>query len=91
MVHRSRTGGRCLIAIGVAVAMVGAVAGVHAQSPSDIHQWALTASASTEYGAGTQWAASSAVGEPDVTEYGDSQLAWAPKAKDCRCSSPPSI
>ena len=47
-----------------------------------IHQWALTASASTEYGSGTQWSAMSATGEPNVTDYGDSQLAWTPKLKD---------
>jgi len=47
-----------------------------------IHQWALAASASTEYGSSSQWSAMSAAGEPDVTDYGDSQLAWTPKLKD---------
>ena len=47
-----------------------------------IRQWAVAATASTNYGSGSQWAAQSATGEPDVTEYGDNQLAWVPKSKD---------
>ncbi len=82
MGHRSSMGGRPFVAVGVALAVTVAVSGVAAQSPATIHQWALTASASTEYGSGSQWAAMSAAGEPDVTEYSDNQLAWTPKSKD---------
>ncbi len=82
MGRRSPMGGRRFGAVGAALAVLVAVGAAAAQSPAALHQWARTASASTEYGSGTQWAAMSAAGEPDVTEYGDNQLAWTPKAKD---------
>lgn len=68
--------------VGVAFVLIVVAGGIAAQSPGAIHQWALTASASSEYGSGSQWAAMSAAGEPDVTDYGDSQFAWVPKTKD---------
>ena len=85
MGRRSPMGGRRFVAVGAALAVLAGgrrrrrsspVAGRH--PPVGAHR----PSASTEYGSGTQWAAMSAAGEPDVTEYGDSQLAWTPKAKD---------
>jgi hypothetical protein len=47
-----------------------------------IRQWALTASASSEYGSSGQWSAQSAAGAPDVTQYSDNQKAWTPKLED---------
>jgi hypothetical protein len=82
MGQRSAAGVRRFVAFGVAFVVMAAVGAAAAQSPADIHQWASTASASTEYGSGAQWAAMSAAGEPDVAAYGDSQLAWVPKLKD---------
>jgi hypothetical protein len=41
-----------------------------------IRQWAVEATASSEYGA-ERWAAFQAVGEPDTPECGDFDTAWA--------------
>lgn len=41
-----------------------------------LHQWAISARASSEYGEDS-WSADQATGEPDATECGDSVFAWA--------------
>lgn len=48
---------------------------------SGFNQWAVAATASTEYGS-TGWSAQQATGSPDVTSYADDQLAWTPKLQD---------
>lgn len=45
------------------------------------HPWAVSARASSEYGA-DRWGAIQAVGRPSVTKPGDSALSWAPKNAD---------
>jgi hypothetical protein len=42
----------------------------------EIRQWAVSAKASSQYGA-SSWNAEQAIGEPNVTECGDNGLAWA--------------
>jgi hypothetical protein len=44
-------------------------------------QWAVSATASSEYGADA-WSAAQATGEPDTPEYGDYVTAWAPSSSD---------
>ncbi len=45
-------------------------------------QWAMTASASSEYGSG-DWSAKQMLGRPDFyPNYGDSGYAWAPAYRD---------
>jgi hypothetical protein len=46
-----------------------------------LQQWAVGATASSEYGADA-WSAMQATGEPDTTEYGDFATAWAPSVSD---------
>lgn len=41
-----------------------------------LHQWAISATASSEYGS-TSWTAMQATGAPNVDECGDNGLAWA--------------
>jgi hypothetical protein len=48
---------------------------------SGINQWAVAATASTEFGS-SGWSAQQATGSPDVTSYADDQLAWTPKLQD---------
>ena len=45
-------------------------------------QWAITATASTEYRTVGDYSASRATGAPDVTRYGDSPKAWASRQAD---------
>lgn len=46
-------------------------------------QWAMTASASSEYGSGGDWSAKQMLGRPDFyPNYGDSGYAWAPAYRD---------
>ncbi len=53
--------------------LFGTVSEVHGQS---FKQWAITASASSEYGSG-DWSAKQLVGQPNVhPNYGDSRYAW---------------
>jgi len=44
--------------------------------PGEIRQWAVSARASSQYG-NPDWAASQALGEPDVIDCGDNTNAWA--------------
>jgi hypothetical protein len=44
--------------------------------PGEIRQWAVSAKASSQYG-NPDWAASQALGKPDVIECGDNTNAWA--------------
>ena len=46
-----------------------------------IHQWAATATASSEYESDS-WSSQQASGSPDTLTYGDNQTAWAPSLKD---------
>jgi hypothetical protein len=48
------------------------------KNSSELRQWATSARASTEY-SNPHWAASQAVGEPDVETCGDNTNAWASK------------
>lgn len=58
-----------------ALFLLGAVCAAQGQS---LTQWAITASASSEYGSG-DWSAKQMLGEPDFyPDYGDSGRAWAP-------------
>ena len=50
-------------------------------SSTGVSQWAVAATASTEYGS-TGWSAQQATGSPDVTAYADDQLAWTPELED---------
>jgi hypothetical protein len=45
----------------------------------EVHQWASTATASSEYSS-ISWSAAQATGEPDVTACGDYSGAWAPSS-----------
>ena len=54
--------------------------GISVDDAGRIRQWAVEASASSEYGS-TDWSASQAVGAPDSPE-GDSRTAWAAKDAD---------
>jgi hypothetical protein len=45
----------------------------------EVHQWASTATASSEYSS-SSWSAAQATGEPNVTECGDYVQAWAPSS-----------
>ncbi len=47
----------------------------------DVNQWAVAASASSEFGV-SGWIASQATGAPDVTECGDNAAAWASSSTD---------
>ncbi len=59
--------------------LFGTVSEVRGQS---FTQWAITASASSEYGS-TDWSAQQALGKPDVyPNYVDSAYAWAPAYKN---------
>jgi len=44
--------------------------------PQEIHQWAVSATASTQYSE-SSWNAEQATGAPNVMECGDNGLAWA--------------
>jgi hypothetical protein len=46
--------------------------------PQEINQWATSATASSAYGE-TSWSAKQATGEPNVTNCGDNDKAWASK------------
>ncbi|HBN97590.1 MAG TPA: hypothetical protein DDZ66_14985 [Firmicutes bacterium] len=64
-----------LIAVLGVLFLFGTVSEVHGQS---FKQWAITASASSEYGSG-DWSAQQSLGEPNFyPNYGDSTYAWAP-------------
>jgi len=54
--------------------------GITVDDAGRVRQWAVEATASSEYGA-TDWSASQVVGEPDSQE-GDSRTAWAAKEAD---------
>lgn len=54
--------------------------GISVEDGGLVRQWAIEATASTEYGA-TDWAASQATGAPDSQE-GDSRTAWAAREAD---------
>ena len=59
--------------------LFGTVCEVQGQSCT---QWAVTASASSEYGSG-DWSAKQMLGEPDFyPNYGDDRRAWAPSSQD---------
>ena len=63
-----------VVVLGVLL-LFGTVSDVYAHS---FKQWAITASASSEYGR-SDWSAQQLLGEPDVyPAYGDSGFAWAP-------------
>lgn len=47
-----------------------------AGGPQEIRQWAVSATASSEYG-DSSWNAEQAIGAPNVTDCGDNGLAWA--------------
>lgn len=48
-----------------------------------LQQWAAKASASSEYGTGTEgWSAQQATGKPDTDVGGDAQTAWASEPQD---------
>lgn len=66
-----------IILLGIVVFPLQHTNVVNAQAPEvSLHQWATTATASSEYGGG--WAASEATGAPDVYPYcGDEYGAWA--------------
>jgi hypothetical protein len=49
--------------------------------PGEIRQWAISARASSQYG-DPNWAASQAIGEPNVFDCGDNTNAWASLAND---------
>ena len=51
------------------------------ESPGTIRQWAVSATASSEYTA-TEYTAAEATGSPDTPEYGDYATAWAPASSD---------
>ena len=52
------------------------------QVPSgEFRQWAVAASASSQYGA-TGWSAQQATGSPDTAGYADDQTAWTPSSED---------
>jgi hypothetical protein len=55
--------------------------GSSATPEAPISQWAVSASASSEFGT-SGWIAASATGAPDVTECGDNTSAWASYATD---------
>ncbi|MGI6149502.1 MAG: hypothetical protein GX195_06645 [Firmicutes bacterium] len=64
-----------MIALLVGLCLFGTVGEAYAQS---LTQWAVTASASSEYGSG-DWSAKQMLGQPDFyPNYGDSGYAWAP-------------
>jgi hypothetical protein len=46
-----------------------------------LNQWAISATASSEYGSDA-WSAQQATGAPDTTQYGDFVTAWAPSGQD---------
>jgi hypothetical protein len=48
---------------------------------ASLQQWAVSATASSEYGA-EDWSAAQATGEPDTPDYGDYATAWAPATAD---------
>ncbi len=49
---------------------------------STISQWAdSVVDYSSQYGS-TSWSAAQALGEPDITRYGDQRTAWAPRARN---------
>jgi hypothetical protein len=48
---------------------------------ASLTQWAVSATASSEYGA-EGWSAAQATGEPDTPDYGDYATAWAPATSD---------
>ncbi|HEX7557001.1 MAG TPA: discoidin domain-containing protein [Leptolinea sp.] len=52
-----------------------------ASKPDAIHQWAVSAKASSQY-SDPNWAASQAIGEPDVFVCGDNIKAWAAEKED---------
>lgn len=54
--------------------------GISVDGAGRVRQWAVEATASTEYGT-TDWSAAQAAGEPDSQE-GDSRTAWAAKEAD---------
>lgn len=54
--------------------------GISIDAAGGVHQWAVEATASSEYGT-TDWSASQAAGEPDSAD-GDSRTAWAAKEAD---------
>ena len=54
--------------------------GISVDDAGRVRQWAMEATASSEYGT-TDWSASQAAGEPDAPE-GDSRTAWAAKDAD---------
>ena len=68
-----------MIALLAVVVLLGTVCDVQGQS---ITQWAIAASASSEYGSG-DWSAKQILGQPDVYPgYGDNGRAWAPAAQN---------
>jgi hypothetical protein len=52
-----------------------------ATNQDKIHQWAVSANASSQY-SDPNWAASQAIGEPDVFVCGDNIKAWAAEKED---------
>ncbi|MGI6652266.1 MAG: hypothetical protein ACOX4Y_11000 [Limnochordia bacterium] len=70
---------RWMILLLAVVVLLGTVGEAQGQSFS---QWAITASASSEYGSG-DWSAKQMLGQPDVYPgYGDDGRAWAPVSQN---------
>lgn len=62
-------------------AVMAAASVVREDELGRLHQWAATATASSEYG-NDQWAAKQATGKPDTEAAGDAVTAWAPQPSD---------
>jgi hypothetical protein len=56
-------------------------AAVPSLPPGTLTQWAISATASSQYGSDA-WSAQQVTGAPDTTQYGDFVTAWAPAARD---------
>lgn len=56
-------------------------AAVPSLPPGTLTQWAISATASSQYGSDS-WSAQQVTGAPDTTQYGDFVTAWAPAARD---------
>jgi hypothetical protein len=52
-----------------------------ASAGATLHQWAVAATASSQYSE-TGWSAAQATGPTDTAQFGDQQTAWAPSGRD---------
>jgi len=57
------------------------MSGISVDEGGRVRQWAIEATASSEYGS-TDWSASQATGAPDSLQGGDARTAWAAKEAD---------